>query len=364
MLKARENLEKVKPYIPGKPVEELIRERNIKTDVIKLASNENPLGPSPLAMEKLRMSLHELHLYPDDGAFYLKRKLSQIHGVKPENIIVGNGSVEIILFSTLTYVDKGENVVMSDISFIMYSIATRITDGNPVRVKLENYRHCIEKIVENSRNAKVVFIDNPINPLGTVLRREEIKYLLDNIPEYVLVVIDEAYKEYIDDPEVPDSIKEFVPIYPNLLVLRTFSKIYGLASLRIGYGVGSENIIKDMMKVRSPFNVNRMAQIAALAALDDHEHVKRSKDMNNRGKEQLYKAFDEMNLFYLKSYSNFIYVDFKRDASPIYDELLNRGIIIRPLRAYNIDTALRITVGTEEENNRLIENLKEVLRNV
>jgi len=364
VIKPREFIEKIKPYKPGKPIEEVVRELNLKCEVIKLASNENPLGTSPLAIKAMRKALRETFLYPDDNCFYLKNALAQKLNISPDEIIVGNGSVEIIPLIALAYLNPEDSAIVGRGAFIWYKIAVNIAGAQLIETPMNNYRHDLKAMAKAiQKNTKLIFMDNPNNPTGTMVTKKELEEFLKEIPDNILVVMDEAYREYIDDPDYPDSLNIFKRI-KNLLILRTFSKIYGLAGIRLGYGIAQKEIITNLMKLRINFNVNRVSQAAGIAALDDDEFVKKSKIVNNEGKKFLYDAFKKLGLFYLPTYANFIFVDFPKDSQIIYEALLKKGIITRTIKEYGFPNALRITIGTEKQNRRLIKALKEVLKGV
>ncbi len=358
MVKPRECILRIKPYIPGKPIEEVARE--LKLDkIIKLASNENPLGPSPLALKAIEKNAKSVNLYPDDSCFYLKKRLSEIFKHPFEGIVVGNGSVEIILHIALAFLSPEDEAIMSDVSFIMYGIATNIVGAKAIKVSVKNYKHDLKEFKNKiTENTKVIFIDNPNNPLGSMISKKELDEFIYEVPSHVLVVLDEAYYEYIVTSDFPRSF-EYLKNKNNIIILRTFSKIYGLAGMRIGYAFTTPEIAATLSKVRLPFNVGRLSQMAAVAALDDEEHKKKSIEINEEGKEFLCREFEKMGLFYVPSYTNFILVDIKRDARDVFLKIQKRGVIVRPL---GYPTTLRITIGTREQNKKLIEALKEVLK--
>lgn len=361
IVKVRSFLEKIRPYKPGKPIEEVIRELGLKGDVIKLASNENPLGVSKLALAAMRKAIREMQLYPDDNCYYFRKKLAEYHKLEVNNFFVGNGSVEILPTITTAYLGPGNSAIVSKGAFIWYKIAVNISDGELIEVPLKDYRHNLDEILKAIKNnTKLIFIDNPINPTGTAVYKDELDAFMEKVPDNVLVVIDEAYKEYIADPNYPDSMKYFKE-GKNVIILRTFSKIYGLAGIRLGYGISKEVVIASLMKLRVSFNVNRIAQYAGIAALDDEEHIKRGIEVNEEGKQFLYDAYKKLGLFYLQTYANFIFVDFPRDSKLIFEELQRRGIITRTIKEYDFPNALRITIGTEKQNRRLIRELKKIL---
>lgn len=358
----RPNLEGIKTYKPGKPIEEVARELKLEGKIIKLASNENPLGTSPKALHAMAKSLHESFLYPDDNAFYLKEKLAEKHKVNPENIIIGNGSVDLIYFACLSYLNPYERLMRSNGSFIMAKIGSEVMGSSIQEIPLREYRHDLDRM-RNSITAqtKIIYIDNPINPLGTCVWQNELERFMNHIPEFVLVIIDEAYYDYITAKEYPDSFK-FLQEGKNVLILRTFSKIHGLAGLRIGYGVSKPEIVNVLMKVRTPFNANRLAQIGAMAALDDTTHIKRSRKVNGAGKRYLYKELKKLKVFHLQSYANFIFVNFATDSKVIFEELQKRKIITRMIKEYGFPNALRISIGIPSENKKLVTALQEILK--
>ena len=328
MIELRNFVKNIRPYKPGKPIEEVIKELGLTGEVIKLASNENPLGTSPKAIKAMSTHVEDSFLYPDDNCFYLKKKLSGKIGVPVENTIIGSGSVELIELIFKAYVNPGDEVIMSEPSFIMYKIACQIFGGERVAIPLVDSKHDVETMMRYiNKKTKMIIVDNPINPTGTIIEKATMDDFVDQIPENVILVLDEAYHEYIKDPKYPNGL-DYAKCR-NVIVLHTFSKIYGLAGLRVGYGFSSEEIISAMMKVRLPFNVNRLAQIAAAAALDDDEFVRLSFENNETGKDYLYKEFRRLNLKYTPTYGNFILVDFGRDAKEVFEAGQREGIIMR-----------------------------------
>jgi len=257
VIKLRNFVENIRPYKPGKPIEEVVRELGIKEEILKLASNENPLGPSPKAIQAIKAKSDEANLYPDDNCYYLKNKMSEKFKVPTENIIIGNGSVELIELIFKAYVNPGDEIIMGDPSFIMYRIACQIFGGKRIAVPLQNYDQDVKTIAKavNSKT-KIIIIDNPVNPTGTIINHEYLDYFVRNVPDHVLLVVDEAYREYIEESEYPSAM-EYLKDHSNIIVLHTFSKIYGLAGLRVGYGFSNKEIISALMKVRLPFNVNQ-----------------------------------------------------------------------------------------------------------
>lgn len=349
-------------YPPGKPIEEVEREYGIKGST-KLASNENPLGPSPKALDAIRNHLANIHRYPEGSCYYLREKLAGRLGVAQNRLIFGNGSNEIIELIVRAFLRPGDKAVMAHPAFIVYQLIVQAAGGKNVIMPLKDFTHDLEAMAGAvTEKTRLVFITNPNNPTGTIVRKGEFERFLKRVPENVVVVMDEAYFEYVSDPEYPNGM-DYID---NRLVisLRTFSKIYGLAGVRIGYGVASEGIISYLEKVRQPFNVNSLAQVSALAALDDQEHVERSVKINKEGLAYLYGEIDRMGLNYVKSHANFLLIDMKADGIKVYQDLLREGVIVRPMGIYDLKNYLRVTVGLPEENKRFIEALKSVMNQV
>jgi histidinol-phosphate aminotransferase len=361
VIQSRDFLKKINPYKPGKPIEEVARKLNLQGEIIKLASNENPLGPSPLALQALSKTLGESYLYPDDSCFYFRKKLAERLRVEPENVFVGNGSVEILPLLTLAYLGPGHSAIGSESAFIWFKIAVHISAGELIEVPMKNHTHDLRAMLGAVRqDTRLLYIANPNNPTGTIVTRAEVEDFFRKVPDDVLVIMDEAYFEYIDDPVYPDSFK-YLRERKNILILRTFSKIYGLAGVRLGYGVASQEIIASLARLHVSFNVNRLSQMAGIAALDDHEHVRKGKAVNDAGKEYLYAAYKKLDLFYLPTHANFIFVNFPKDSQIIFEALQRKGIITRTIKEYGFPNALRITIGTKEQNRKLIKALEEIL---
>jgi histidinol-phosphate aminotransferase len=362
MIKPPDYISGIRPYIPGKPIEELERELGIK-DSIKLASNENPLGPSPLALKAVVENLtssknsNSLNRYPDGSGYYIKKALSDKLSVREDEIILGNGSNELIDIAVRTFLQPGDEAVMAHPSFIVYPMAVQAAGGKPVQIPLKDYTHDFEAMADAvTSKTKMLFIANPNNPTGTINKRSEFDRLIDRLHGGILVVTDEAYYEYVTDPDYADSMKHFRD-GRDILILRTFSKIYGLAGLRIGYGIARQDIISEMNKLRPPFNTNSIAQNAALWALKDNNHIKHTREINEQGKKYLYRELDSLNLKYIPTEANFIYILLGQDSNIFYNELLRQGVIVRPVGAKEI----RVTIGLPEENKRFIEALKKVI---
>ncbi len=352
-------IQRLAAYPPGMPLEELEREYGI-TGSIKLASNENPFGPSPRALAALAGALGSLHRYPDGSGFYLRRALAERIGVAADAIILGNGSNDIIELAARAFLQPGDEAVMADQAFVIYQMVVQATGATPRAVPLRNYTHDLEAIARAiSPATRLVFLANPNNPTGTIYTRDEWEDFLAAVPPHVLVLADDAYADYVEDPDYPDSLA-YQRRGRLLLTLRTFSKIYGLAGLRVGYGVGPLEVIAVLNKIRQPFNVNSLAQVAALAALDDGEHVARTRANNREGLAYLRAACERLGRPYVPSWANFLLIDVG-DAARVYDALLRRGVIVRPMDVYGLPRHLRVTVGTPAENERLVASLAAVL---
>ncbi len=359
------NIESLRPYKPGKPIEETQREYGVDKPV-KLSSNENPLGPSPLAVKAAEAACAEINRYPDGGCYFLKEKISlhlQKYNVEPHNIIIGNGSNEIIEFVIRTFVAPDENIVTADPSFIIYRLASIAHNRKEIAVPLKkNFTYDLDGIADAvNEKTKVIFLANPNNPTGIAFSVNEFERFLNRVNEDIIICLDEAYAEYIDDPSIPDGLK-YAPHRHRLIVLRTFSKIYGLAGLRIGYGITDRELVNYIDRVRPPFNVNRVAQAAAMAALDDEEFVRRSREINSKGRRYLEQELTRLGVKWYPSQTNFILLEFDRPADSIYQALLERGVITRPVANYGLPNNLRVTVGMESENVRFIEALEEVIK--
>jgi histidinol-phosphate aminotransferase len=352
------HIEAIEAYKPGKPMEELERELGIK-NAIKLASNENPLGPSKKALAVLRKGLTGLHRYPEGSGRRLREAIAQKHKLKPEQVILGNGSDEIMDLAAKTFLEPGDEAILGDLTFAIYHISVTSHHGISVRVPLRDGRYNLEAVMGRlTPMTRLVFICNPNNPTGTMITRRELDRFLARLPRNVLVVMDEAYAEYADDSEFPNTVEDLRKGAP-ILVLRTFSKMYGLAGLRIGYGLAAPEVVAAMNRVRLPFNTNSLAQAAALAALSDETHVSRSLRINRDGRRYLSESFRSLGLRYLPSQANFIYVDIGRAGGDVYEQLLRKGVIVRHIQG----TWLRVSIGRSAENRRFVKALAQILKN-
>ena len=359
-LKVPEHILSIPPYVPGKPVEDVERERGIRQS-IKLASNENPLGPSPKALAALRQSLASVHRYPDSAGYELTRKLAARHRLDPDQIVLGNGSDDIIGMLARAFLQPGDEVIMPKPAFQMYEIETRAAAAVPVEVPLKRWRTDLEAMAAKlTPRTRIVFVNTPHNPTGGLVMRAELEAFLTLLPADVILVLDEAYIEFVRDPAGPDSL-DYVRAGRAVVGLRTFSKAYGLAGLRVGYGIMPAEVAGILNRVRQPFNVNRPAQAAAAAALDDAEFLEETLRVVHRGVDYLQRALAELGLECLPTQSNFLMVGGLGEARQVYEGLLDRGVIVRPLASYGFPDCIRVNAGRPEENQRFVEALRQVL---
>lgn len=362
---ATPGVQKLTPYLPGKPVEELERELGISNS-IKLASNENPLGPSPLALAAIDKVSSSINYYPDGGGFALTNKLAHKHQVEASSITLGNGSNDILELVTRAFLTPQHSAVFSEHSFAVYPIVVQAVGAKARVAKAYPETHADMPLghdpdallAQIDASTRIIFIANPNNPTGTWLSPEALETLFDNIAENVIIVLDLAYTEYMDE-NIKPPLNLWLAKYPNLVVTQTFSKVYALAGLRIGYSISNPEIAGILNRVRQPFNTNMLAQAAAIASLDDAGHVAKSVAMNSAGKSFLQNAFTQMNLNYLPTMGNFISVNVKQDGVALYNEMLHQGVIVRPVANYAMPEYLRITIGTQQQNERFIETLKQ-----
>ena len=358
---ANGGISKIKPYQAGKPIEEVQRELGLKS-VVKLASNENPYGMSKKAIKACTRELKKVHYYPDSHGYYLKNKLSEKFGYKDECITLGDGSNELINLLFQTFISDKCNVVIPKYSFIVYDMEATIANASVKSTELKDYVVDTEKMLSAiDKNTRMVVLANPANPTGTAIDSDTLKAFIEAVPKDVLIVIDEAYNEFqVDDSYVDSAL--FMAEHENLIICRTFSKAYGLAGLRIGYMLSNREIASLVNRVRAPFNVNSLAQVAAIAALDDTEHLAYVVKQNNKERRRYEKYCSKRGLYMIPSQANFVSIDFKRDAMPIFEELLRMGVIVRPLSGYGLPTILRVSIGTHKENSKFFKALDEILQ--
>lgn len=356
-------LKNLPTYQPGRPIEEVARELNLPAaSIIKVASNENPFGPSPLALAALQKALPGVHLYPDGNAFYLKHALAAHLGVETAHLILGNGSNEIIEFAAHALLQGGDasDVVVSQYCFAIYPIVAKMFGANVITVPATQYGHDLPQMLRAiTPRTRIIFVANPNNPTGTLAPREEVIRFVNEVPDDVLLVMDEAYIEFLEDPVDLVSLVR-LGARKNLLLMRTFSKIYGLAGLRVGYGIGNPEFISALEKVRQPFNVSSLAQIAALAALDDREHVLKTRANNFAGLDFFEYALRELGLEFIPSFANFILARVG-DGAKVFEAMQRQGVIVRPMGGYQLPEWIRISIGTPAENQRCLGVLKGAL---
>lgn len=362
MIKCRKEVNLLTPYIPGKPIDDVKREFNLD-DVIKLASNENPLGCSQSAKNAVISTLDNPSLYPDGNCTKLRNALSEILHQDGEKFIFGCGSDELIGIAGKTYISEGDEAITCTPTFSQYKAATVSMGGKIIEVPLKNHAYDLDGILNKiNEKTKIIFISNPNNPTGTIVTKSAQEDFMQNVPSNILVVWDEAYNEYIDDPEFPNTLS-LMEKYDNILLLRTFSKMYGLASFRIGYGIASKEIIEYMNRLRGPFNVSAQAQEAALASITSFDFIKESFDLNEASKQYTYKKCEELELDYIKTYGNFIMIDCKLPSLELFNTLQKQGVIVRPGYYFGMDTYQRVTFGTLEQMQRFFELLEKALEN-
>ena len=360
---ANTGIQSLTPYMPGKPVSELERELGI-SNIIKLASNENPMGPSDVVMQAIRDELTELTRYPDGNAFELKQALSTLHDISTDCITIGNGSNDILELITRVFLKPGDNAVFSQHAFAVYPIATQAAGGESNIVPanaidhVDPYGHDLPGFLKAiNKNTRIVFVANPNNPTGTWLTKDALYNFIQDVPKNIIVVVDEAYFDYVGEQDYPDA-SQWLGEFPNLLVTRTFSKAYGLASLRVGYGMASEALTDLMNRVRQPFNVNHLAQVGALAALKDQDYINQSVALNQVGYDNIVATIKELGYAWIPSVGNFICIDSGVAGKELFPALLKEGVIVRPIDNYELPQYIRVTIGTADENDRFLDALK------
>jgi histidinol-phosphate aminotransferase len=357
---ANTQLKDLVAYEPGKPIEEVARERGLRPEeIIKMASNENPLGPSPKALLAMQEAVKEVHIYPDGGGWKLRRAIAEKFGLELNNVILGSGSNEVIEFIGHAFLKPGDNIITAEHAFLVYNLMAKVFGADTIEVPDPGLIHDLDAMAAAiTPNTKEIFIANPNNPTGTLVTQEQIDRFMEKVPPHVMVVFDEAYYEFLDNP--PDTLK-YVREGRNVIILRTFSKIQGLAGLRIGYGLGKPEIIEILQRTRQPFNTNSIAQAGALAGLLDEEHQNETKRITDQGRAFLEAQFSAMGLSYVPSYANFVLVKVG-DGNEVFRRMMDKGVIVRAMAAYKLPEWVRISVGTPEQCERCIQVLKEVLQ--
>jgi histidinol-phosphate aminotransferase len=357
----KKELKDLPAYIPGKPIEEVQKEFNLK-EVIKLASNENPLGPSKLAIEAIQKEAQNVHIYPDPGVTLLREKLAKKYHVKLEQIMVGNGGEELLKLITATIISEGDEAIMADPSFSLYEISVNHMGGKSIKLPLDSeFKHDFKAFIDNvNENTKAVYVCNPNNPTGNIMTKEDMDYLVSNIPNEVVLILDEAYFEYAKATKgYPDGL-DILKTRPNTIVLRTFAKVAGLAGLRVGYMFSNEELIKEVSKAKGVFNVNRIAQAAAVASMDDVEHINNTVELNKKSLDTMKDYFNSIGLKYLEPSANFIFVDLGRSSREVFIELQKKGVIMRPGFLWGLENWARVSSGDMYQTEKFIEAMKEI----
>jgi histidinol-phosphate aminotransferase len=355
-------LSAIEPYVPGKPIEEVQREYGLD-DVIKLASNENPLGPSPGAVRAVSDALSQLNVYPDAQSYTLRHAIAERFEIAADHVVVGNGADGVILQTCMAYLDDQSDVIVSRSSFPVYDRFTHAMRARLIKTPLKDYRLDLDAMADAiTARTKLVFVCNPNNPTGTIVTTEEVEAFMARVPDHALVIFDEAYCELVDSDAYPDTMAYLRKGRPNVMVMRTFSKVYGIAGVRLGYAFATPEVLAALNQVKEPFAVNLLAQVAGIAALADEAFLERSIAANSAGRLALYEQFDRLGLPYIESHANFVLVEFGTQALAIQERLLRKGVIVRGCVNYDLCDFLRITVGSEAQNARLIRALEEVLQ--
>ncbi|MFA7578167.1 MAG: histidinol-phosphate transaminase [Candidatus Muiribacteriota bacterium] len=360
----RDVITQIPQYVAGKSMEDVKKEYNL-SEVVKLASNENILGPSPKAMKAITDNIGKLNLYPDPEANMLRDKIASFIDVERENIIVGNGSDELISLISMAFLHRNEEIIMPWPSFIRYMHNAIIMEAKTTLVPLGNdFKYDTQAIVDAvNYKTKFIYITNPNNPTGRIMNREQMEYMIEGCPDEIILIIDEAYKEFVEDEDYPETV-DLVKKYPNknVIILRTFSKLYGLAGLRCGYAISRKPLIKLLMRAKAPFNLNFLAQVAACAAIDDKEHFEKSRKLAIDEKIYIYKRLLENNIRFVPSETNFILIDTGIDGEAVFKKMQEKGIIVRDMKMYKLDTYIRITIGLREQNKKMLDELIKLIK--
>ncbi|HSQ87421.1 histidinol-phosphate transaminase [Romboutsia sp.] len=357
----RNELSKLIPYVPGKPIEEVKKELGIE-EIEKLASNENPLGPSLKAIEAIKKEIENIHIYPDASAMELRKEIAKEYDLSYENVVVGNGGEQVLQMIAQTFINEGDEAIMAATTFGLYSTSILHMGGVPIKLPLKDYKHDFEGFVSKlTEKTKLIYVCNPNNPTGNIMTKDEVDYLIANVPEDVVIVFDEAYYDYAkinqDYPETLSILKK----RPNTIILRTFSKVAGIAAVRVGFVLTSKEIAIEMSKVKGVFNVNKLAQTAARGALKDKEHIEKTVELNYKSLAIMEEYFNEMGLEYIKSNSNFVFINVNMDSRVIFQNLMEKGILIRPGYLWNWDNWIRVSTGTIQQTEKFLEKLHNVL---
>jgi len=358
----KDYIQSIRPYEPGKPIREVERELGLH-HVVKLASNENPLGPSRKALRAMRKAIREIHLYPEGSCFYLIKRLASELQVSENQLMIGNGSNEILELLARGFLSPGDQVISSETSFLVYPLLAKTCGADFVSVPMKDYRYDLEGVLKAiNEKTKIIFVANPNNPTGTYVTADEVESFMKRVPRDVIVCFDEAYVDFVDARDFPRMMDYITKGFPNLILMRTFSKAYGLAGLRVGYAVAEEKMINYLHRVRQPFNVNSIAQAAAAAALDDRFFLWRTKYLVTAGRKFFYKRLKDLGLNYLPSQGNFILIDTGRDGEAVFQALLKQGMIVRSMKSYGLATWIRVTIGRRSQNAQFFKLLQAHLR--
>ena len=354
-------VDQLTPYSPGRPIEEVQREYGLE-DVIKLASNENPLGPSPRAVEAIKEALPRLNLYPDGQSYTLRHALAEFLDLEPDQLAVGNGADGIIMETCMAYLDQGDEVVVSRSSFPVYDIYTHVMRAELVKTPLKGYGLDLEAMADAiTKRTKLVFVCNPNNPTGTIVTQDEVTAFMARVPDDVMVIFDEAYYEMVDAEDYPETLPYVRQGRSNVMILRTFSKVFGLAGVRLGYAIGAPEALAPLRRVKEPFAVNLLAQAAGVAALEDQAFLRRTVETTQRERRFLAEGFESLGLEVVPSQTNFMLVRFGENALGVQESLLRRGVIVRPCTGYDLPEFLRVTVGNRGQNERLLGAVQDVM---
>lgn len=358
----RNELASIRPYVPGKPIEEVKKEFGID-EIEKLASNENPLGPSPMAMEAIKKEVDNIHIYPDASAMLLRKEIAKEYDLSYDNVVVGNGGEQILSMIAQTFINAGDEAIMAATTFGLYGSSVTHMGGVPIKLPLKNYKHDFEGFIDKiTSKTKLIYVCNPNNPVGNIMTKDEITYLVKKVPEDVVIIFDEAYYDYAKiNPDYPETLN-ILKARPNTIILRTFSKVAGIAGVRVGFALTSKEIASEMGKVKGVFNVNRLAQAAAIGALNDKEHIERTVELNYKSMAMMEEYFKEMGLDYIQSNANFIFVNVNMDSKVVFQKLMEKGIIIRPGYLWSWDNWIRVSTGTIEQTEKFLSKLHSLLK--
>ena len=356
----RKEISELQSFVSGKPIEETLKELGL-TDIARMDCNENPLGPSPKVLSAMEQELKCLNYYPERSCSLLRKEMAKRLKISEDMVIFSNGGDNCLSLISCAFINSGDEIIAADETFIVYYKNAKIMGGIPILVPLKNHRHDLKEMAESiTSKTKLVYVCNPNNPHGTIVNKAELDAFLEKVPKHVIVVLDEAYCEFVTDERYPNGV-DYIKKGHNVIVLRTFSKLYGVAGLRVGYTLGRKELINGMNKVREAFSVSRIAQVGALASLNDETHKEKTLETIKEGKAYLYATFDKMGIAYIPSHTNFIFLDLKRDSQEVFEYLVKQGVLIRPGNQFGSDTFIRVTIGTMDENRKFITALQKLI---